>query len=146
MKFSESLFLAFLCAIQTLVLNCQIVELCDVEGSGIDDCSINAFCCKQSQCDKAYDNDDNKIDEIIDLEYDLDENSNRNVNQKCCGESATKESNFSGCKICTKCCDEVERNKVPFPLHCSKCKICGNTNRLTTGKDKEVLYTPFSRV
>ena len=140
MKFSESMVLAFLCALQSLVLNCQIVELCDVEGSGIEDCAIHAFCCNQSQCDKAYNT--NEIDNVIDLEYDSDTNSHRNENQKCCDESATKESNFSVCKICTKCCDEIERNKVPFPLHCSKCRICEDTNRLTTGI-KKVLLTSF---
>ena len=88
MKFSGSIVVAFLFAVQCVALNCQIVELCDVEGSGIKDCSIHAFCCNQSQCDKAYNT--NEIDEIIDLEYDLNENSHRNANQKCCVESATK--------------------------------------------------------
>ena len=82
MKLSEQLVLAFLCAVQTFSLNCEIVQLCDVEGSGVEDCSINEFCCKQSECDKAYNN-GSGIDNVIDIEYDYD----ADYDQKCCNES-----------------------------------------------------------
>ena len=129
MKLSEQLVLAFLCAVQTFSLNCEIVQLCDVEGSGVEDCSINEFCCKQSECDKAYNN-GSGIDNVIDIEYDYD----ADYDQKCCNESEEeKETGFLNCKICKRCCGEPERTEIPPPIHCSKCQMCGYHGMFSTG-------------
>ena len=129
MIFSDPTALAFLCAMQIFSSNCQINEICDIEGSGIDECPVDTYCCKQSECDKSYISNDTN-DKIIDIEYD----SHENLNDKCCNDLTVQESDFNQCKICTKCCDEVERHKIPLPDNCSKCRICENKNLLTTGK------------
>ena len=83
-------------------------EVCDIEGSGIDDCPDQ--CCNPSVC------------------YDFC-NPDHNPDKRFC----TKEEwniwqnggNLpSDCTPCTFCCDETERKAVPLPKYCSKCIKC----------------------
>ena len=140
MIFSYSAALACLCAMQIVYSDCQINEICDIEASGIDECPVDTYCCKQSLCEKAYISKD-KTDEVIDIEYD----SYENLNDKCCSDLTALESDFNQCKICTKCCDEIERHKIPLPDYCSKCRICENKSLLTTGKKLYICHLNFCR-
>ena len=38
------------------VVDGNLTEVCDVEGSGVDDCSSETYCCQQSECDILYRN------------------------------------------------------------------------------------------
>ena len=113
----------------------NLIEVCDVEGSGIDDCSSETYCCQQSECDILYRR-DNKIENPIDVEYDSESNN------KCCDITQVKPMP-SDCKLCTKCCDEVERKQIPLPSHCSKCHKCSHlsvsSNGNQSGKNTGVL-------
>ena len=40
----------------------SIQEICDVEGSGFEDCPVETYCCKLSECQKAA-----NIIDIIDI-------------------------------------------------------------------------------
>ena len=82
----------------------QLEEVCDVEGSGIDDCSDQ--CCDPSICEIRY-------------------NPEKNPDKRCCTEEERKQDPIpSDCTPCTVCCDEAERNLIPLPEHCSKCPKC----------------------
>ena len=99
----------------------SIQEICDVEGSGMEDCPTNKYCCEQSICDKVYGL-NNYQNTFIDIEYD--------DTQRCCTKFERKiYPNPSHCQVCTECCSEIERKKIPIPGHCSKCRTC---NYLTT--------------
>jgi hypothetical protein len=63
-----------------------VIEVCDIEGSRIEDCPENTHCCKQSECDEHF----------------VETKGTTNI----------------------KCCNEIERNTVPLPSHCSKCRSC----------------------
>ena len=103
-------------------------EVCDIEGSGTDDCPVYTHCCRQTECDAVYDS--NRIhDNYIDIEYIGD-------TLRCCSEAErNKDPKPSDCKVCIQCCDEVERNKIPLPDHCSKCRSCGHSSM--TMREKE---------
>ena len=110
-----------------------INEVCDTEGSGIDDCPTGTHCCTQSKCDIIFNAVDailavnaNKItDTYIDVEYE-------EAVQMCCKNlTKTNNQNSNNCKICTKCCEENERLLIPLPHYCSKCRKC--TAREDTG-------------
>ena len=67
-------------------------------------------CCQQSECDTLY-RSNNKFENVIDVEYDSDNN------YRCCDIIKTKPSPLpSDCKLCTICCDEVERKQIPLPI------------------------------
>ena len=79
-------------------------EVCDVEGSGIDDCIDQ--CCQQSVCDHAY-------------------NPDGNPDKRCCTREERKHDPIpADCTLCTECCDDDERNQVPLPPYCSNCPRC----------------------
>ena len=82
-------------------------EVCDVEGSGIDDCPTVNHCCKQSVCDIAY-------------------NPTNNPDKKCCTKVQREQNpQRSDCILdCVACCDESERKQQPLPPHCSICARC----------------------
>ena len=81
-------------------------EVCDVEGSGIEDCPSDNHCCKQSLCDNIF-------------------NPNQNPDKKCCTKAEWEENpKRSDCIRCTECCDETERKQIPQPDHCSHCRKC----------------------
>ena len=128
MELQAAYIVLIVCAVN-LVVECEpLSEVCDVEGSGIDDCSIDTYCCRQTECDAAY-NSYRPHDNYIDIEYMTD-------TLRCCSESERKEDpKPSYCKICTECCDETERNKIPLPYHCSKCRSCGHSS--TTVRDND---------
>ena len=82
----------------------QLEEVCDVEGSGIDDCTDQ--CCDPSICEIRY-------------------NPEKNPDKRCCTKEERKQDPIpSDCTPCTVCCDEAERNLIPLPGHCSKCPKC----------------------
>ena len=119
----------FLC-----VADGTITSVCDVEGSGIDDCSPEQYCCEQSECDSFYNRDIN-VESQIDVEYDTDNKL------RCCDITELKISSLSSdCKLCTKCCEEAERKQIPLPNHCSKCRKCADlkliTNSNQSGKNR----------
>ena len=98
-----------------------ITQVCDVEGSGIDDCSSEQYCCEQSECDILYGS-DIKTETEIDVEYDTEKSP------RCCDLIESNLSNLpSDCKLCTKCCEDEERKQVPLPSHCSKCQKCSHS-------------------
>ena len=107
--------------ILNVIVSCEFLyEVCDVEGSGIDDCPVDTHCCRQTECDNAY-NSYRIDDNYIDIEYISD-------TLRCCNESERR--NYlkpRDCKICIECCAETERNKVPLPDHCSSCRSCSYT-------------------
>ena len=81
-------------------------EVCDVEGSGIDDCPTVNHCCKQSVCDIAY-------------------NPTNNPDKRCCTRVEREQNpERSDCIRCIECCDESERKQQPLPPHCSICGRC----------------------
>ena len=89
-----------------------VIEVCDIEGSGIEDCPESTHCCKQSECD-----------EFRRFHY----VETKNSTDRCCNETETTEHSLrKDCRICTKCCNEIERNTAPLPNHCSKCRSCDN--------------------
>ena len=105
------------------VVDGDITHVCDVEGSGIDDCSSEQYCCEQSVCDILYGS-DIKTETEIDVEYDTENNL------RCCDIIESNVSTLpSDCKLCTKCCDEEERKQTPLPSHCSKCQKCSHSTR-----------------
>ena len=105
-------------------------EVCDIEGSGIDDCPVNAHCCNQDECDAVYDSYPLLEELDIDIEYIGD-------TLRCCSESERKKgAKPSDCKVCIQCCDEDERNKIPLPNHCSKCRSCGYSSTRVKGNGK----------
>ena len=81
-------------------------EVCDVEGSAVGDCSESTHCCKQSQCDALY----------------------RKLKGKRCCTKIERDQKVKShdCVLCTQCCEEFERNIVPLPQHCSKCRSCND--------------------
>ena len=82
----------------------QLEEVCDVEGSGIDDCADQ--CCDPSICEIRY-------------------NPEKNPDKRCCTVEERKQNPMpSDCTPCTVCCDEAQRNLIPLPEHCSKCPKC----------------------
>ena len=85
-------------------------EVCDVEGSGSEDCPSADHCCMQSKCDLIY-------------------NPDNNPDKKCCTK-AQRDANplRSDCLKCTECCDDAERTQTPVPSHCSKCRRCEEGN------------------
>ena len=110
----------FLC-----VADGTITSVCDVEGSGIDDCSSEQYCCEQSECDSLYNRDIN-VESQIDVEYDTDNKL------RCCDIKELEISPLpSDCKLCTKCCEEAERKQIPLPNHCSKCRKCADLSLIT---------------
>ncbi len=85
-----------------------VIEICDIEGSGIGDCPTNEHCCKQSACEELY-------------------TESLNSGERCCNQSEIQENpTLKECRLCTECCNEVDRNTVPLPQHCSKCRSCDN--------------------
>ena len=129
MKLPVTYILIFFCLIQSVTLNMNIKEVCDIEGSGAEDCPIDTYCCKQSECHFIY---DNEHDTYIDIEYDSDDGRS---NKKCCNELERNQyPTPSNCKVCTRCCDEIERTKTPLPPHCSKCRTCEYSATVTTSK------------
>ena len=104
------------------VVGGNFTEVCDVEGSGVEDCSSEIYCCQQSECDILY-RSDSKKENPIDVEYDSDND------YRCCDIIQYKSSPVpSDCKLCTICCDEVERKQIPLPSHCSKCRKCSHSS------------------
>ena len=100
------------------VANGAIDPVCDVEGSGIDDCSSEQYCCEQSECDKLY-NSDVDVENQIDVEYDNE------IKLRCCDIIEVNVTPLpSDCRLCTQCCDDADRLQVPLPGHCSKCPKC----------------------
>ena len=102
-----------------------VIEVCDIEGSGIEDCPENTHCCKQSECDGHY------VETM-------------NTTDRCCNETEMKENSLrDDCRSCTKCCNEIERNTVPLPRHCSKCRSCDSLltveTEIITGKNLKLL-------
>ena len=87
----------------------EINEICDVEeGSGIHDCSPDAYCCEQSKCDI--------LSKTI-LEHEPD--------KRCCDDEERKlHPPPAHCIRCKRCCNEREMAEVPFPQECSKCSSC----------------------
>ena len=105
-----------------------VSDVCDVEGSGTDDCPVDTYCCRQTNCDAVY-NYYQILDDYLDIEYIGD-------TLRCCSEAErNKDPKPSDCKVCIQCCDEAERNKIPLPYHCSKCRSCGHSS--TTMRDKD---------
>ena len=112
--------------INEAMANNSIAEVCDVEGSGLDDCPDDRYCCKQSKCDAFYP--DYVLDDYIDIVYDQ---------MRCCTESEVKRTHKpTDCKICTKCCHEYERKRIPRPEYCSKCHMCKGLGKPTTSVAK----------
>ena len=80
-----------------------------MEGSGVDDCKEDVFCCEQSICD-------------------LRINPDRNEDKRCCTREEMKSDPPWPCTLCKECCDEEERNQEPKLEFCSKCKRCDPSN------------------
>ena len=76
-----------------------------MEGSGVDDCKEDVYCCEQSICD-------------------LKVNPDRNEDKRCCTREEMKSDPPWLCTLCKECCDEEERNQEPKLEFCSKCKRC----------------------
>ena len=113
--------------IQAFASSNSIKEVCDIEGSGLEDCPIDTYCCKLSKCHELND----KQNPYIDIEYDFESESS---NKRCCDSSErNKIPKPEDCKVCTECCDEVERKKTPLPDHCSKCRRCYHSTDIETG-------------
>ena len=113
--------------IQAFASSNSIKEICDIEGSGLEDCPIDTYCCKLLECQNAIN--DNPSD--IDIEYDVEPESS---NKRCCDSSdRNKNPRPDDCKVCTECCDEVERKQNPLPDHCSKCRRCNHSTDIEAG-------------
>ena len=54
MKFQVVCVIIAFCALKLVASNLNIKEVCDIEGSGAEDCPIDTYCCKQSKCNSAY--------------------------------------------------------------------------------------------
>ena len=110
--------------------NDSIKEICDVEGTVVEDCPVEMYCCSPSECNEIFYG-NVKQSSYIDIE---DEIISEGYNKRCCNSSERmRDPKPNNCKICKECCDEVERNKHPLPNHCSKCHRCqysGNTSVL----------------
>ena len=106
----------------------SIKEICDVEGSGLEDCPVETYCCKPSECQKAA----HSID-IIDIEYDFEPRGSSN--KRCC-DSFERYPNPKpdDCKICTECCDERQRKQNLITDHCSKCRRCNYSTDIEAGE------------
>ena len=87
----------------------ELEKVCDVEGSGIDDCADEyAACCDQSICDHI-------------------QNPEGNPDKRCCTKEQMQQDQIpSDCTPCILCCDEEERNMIPLPKYCSKCPKCSH--------------------
>ena len=82
----------------------ELEEVCDVEGSGIDECI--GMCCEPSKCELKY-------------------NPDRNPDKRCCTEEEWKQNTLpSDCTPCKICCDESTRKQTSLPEYCSKCPRC----------------------
>ena len=121
-----SYVIGFAVITQSISMVNTINEVCDTEGSGIEDCPTDTHCCEQSKCDTIFNafnamlsvNANNNTDTYIDVEYE-------EAVQMCCNKSArTNNKNSNNCKVCTQCCDENERLLIPRPPYCSKCRKC----------------------
>ena len=92
----------------SVVSNDPSFGVCDVEGSGADDCPTYAHCCKQSKCDAIF-------------------NPNNNPDKRCCSKDERKKEPIpNDCMLCIECCDETERSENDLPSHCSKCRSCND--------------------
>ena len=124
--------------LQAFISNASIEEICDVEGSGMEDCPVDKYCCKVSECNT---NDNNKLDLDIDIEYDSESGTK---NKRCCDSSERdKIPRPDNCKICIECCEEVERNLSPLPDHCSKCRRCSRSTDIVRGWIFIILIKPL---
>ena len=83
--------------------------MCDVEGSGVEDCKEDRHCCEQSTCYKQY-------------------NPESNSDKRGCTREEMKGIPPWTCDMWVECCDEEERNQKPLPDYCSKCKRCNPGN------------------
>ena len=119
----ETSIIAFITAVvllRSIDSSDDLQEVCDVEGSVPDDCFDNTYCCRQTECDNIY------IDTYNYIEYD-------EPSKRCCTQ-AEKYDNPDHCRICKECCSEHERNIVPIPEHCSKCRACDESSTISTNK------------
>ena len=87
-----------------LAITNELEEVCDVEGSGIDECID--MCCEPSKCELKY-------------------NPDKNPDKRCCTEEERKLDTLpSDCTPCRICCDESTRKQTSLPEYCSKCPRC----------------------
>ena len=110
-----------MCIIPACTSNDSIKEICDVEGTEVEDCPVEVYCCNPLKCNATF-HGNNKQNSYTDVE---DEVKFEGFNKRCCNSfERNSDSKPSNCKICKVCCDEVERKTHPLPKHCSKCNKC----------------------
>ena len=130
MKLPTPYIVIWISLLEFVLSDGSVTETCDVEGSGLDDCPVDTYCCIQSKCDTIF-------------------NPNDNPDKRCCTKAEREKTpKPNNCMLCTECCDETERNAVPIPDRCSKCRRCKGAedrNDLLTGYYL-MRYSSFKRV